>query len=344
MDDLKVVYNMSCVVSVIVPVYNSQQFLLRCIESILVQTFTDFELILIDDGSTDKSGQICDEYAAKDHRIKVIHQGNAGAAAARNQGIFSAVGEYLMFCDSDDMVSSTWIEHLLQYAQNGVLPVGSYCSTCEELGKRTKLSGITEGKAVARSEYYHFSQVGIAGFLCNALYRKDIVINNHILCRVNREQGDFNEDLIFALSYIKNIKYLVYTGYSDYLYNVQATSLSHSYQQYYFEKYAEKYVLWSRFVLENLPLDSARLQKELATRFLYYVVAALQLKTNQWTFHFWKKRYNDFCQIVRSDIVRHCLNLADTSLENKFVIWAIRHRFSKLLWLFFNLVKFKIWL
>ena len=91
-------------VSVIVPVYNVEKYLNRCIDSILNQTFTDFELILIDDGSIDSSGKICDEYAEKDSRIKVIHKKNAGVSAARNTGIDLAIGKYIMFVDSDDYI------------------------------------------------------------------------------------------------------------------------------------------------------------------------------------------------------------------------------------------------
>lgn len=92
-------------ISVIVPVYNVEKFLRRCIDSILAQTFTDFELLLIDDGSKDKSGEICDEYAAKDARIRVFHKQNGGVSSARNLGIDKAQGEWVYFVDSDD-----WIE------------------------------------------------------------------------------------------------------------------------------------------------------------------------------------------------------------------------------------------
>lgn len=92
--------------SVIIPVYNVRNYLPACIESVLSQTFTDFEVILVDDGSTDGSGELCNEYAGKDDRIKVIHQVNSGLSAARNAGIDAALGEYLAFLDSDDYWSS----------------------------------------------------------------------------------------------------------------------------------------------------------------------------------------------------------------------------------------------
>jgi len=89
-------------VSVIVPVYNTERYLRRCIESILHQTYQNFELILVDDGSTDQSRNICSEYADLDKRIKLIHQKNRGVAAARNAALDVATGQYIAFCDSDD--------------------------------------------------------------------------------------------------------------------------------------------------------------------------------------------------------------------------------------------------
>ena len=102
-------------ISVIVPVYNKEKYLNRCIESILGQTFVDFELILIDDGSTDNSGKICDEYAESDLRVVVIHKENAGVCSARNDGINKAVGDYIVFIDGDDLIHNRYLELLYTY-------------------------------------------------------------------------------------------------------------------------------------------------------------------------------------------------------------------------------------
>lgn len=99
-------------ISVIVPVYKVEQYLPRCIDSILAQTFTDFELLLIDDGSPDNSGKICDEYAKKDERIRVFHKENGGVSSARNIGLDNARGEWIAFVDSDDWVNETYFSDL----------------------------------------------------------------------------------------------------------------------------------------------------------------------------------------------------------------------------------------
>ena len=105
-------------VSIIVPVYNVEKYLQRCIESILTQTETDFELLLIDDGSKDKSGLICDEYAQKDKRVNVIHKENGGVSSARNLGIEKANGEWMCFIDADDYVRQDFLSDIQQYLFN----------------------------------------------------------------------------------------------------------------------------------------------------------------------------------------------------------------------------------
>ena len=105
-------------VSIIVPVYQVEKYLRQCIDSILAQTFTDFELILVDDGSKDQSGQICEEYSERDSRICVIHTENRGAAAARNAGLARASGAYIAFVDSDDYLSENMLQRMCEVIQN----------------------------------------------------------------------------------------------------------------------------------------------------------------------------------------------------------------------------------
>lgn len=107
-----------CKLSIIVPVYNVEQYLTKCIESLLAQTLKEIEIILVDDGSTDKSSKICDQYALKDERIKVIHKTNGGLSEARNKGIEAAKGEYLGFLDSDDWVETNFYQYLYKLIQN----------------------------------------------------------------------------------------------------------------------------------------------------------------------------------------------------------------------------------
>lgn len=112
--------------SIIVPIYNVENYIEKCIDSILAQSFSDFELILVDDGSPDRCPQICDDYAERDDRIKVIHKKNGGLSSARNAGLAVAVGEYCWMVDSDDYISTDALEKILPYAdgKNDIVNVG----------------------------------------------------------------------------------------------------------------------------------------------------------------------------------------------------------------------------
>ncbi len=117
-------------ISVIVPVYKCEQYIYRCVNSILNQTFSDFELILVDDGSPDNCGEICEEYAKKDSRIKVIHQVNQGQAAARNNAVKQSQAEWLHFVDSDDVIHPEMLEILYKTATNNNVKI-SMCSAIQ---------------------------------------------------------------------------------------------------------------------------------------------------------------------------------------------------------------------
>lgn len=132
-------------VSIIVPVYNTEQYLPRCIDSILAQTFTDFELILVNDGSTDNSGKICDEYALIDSRIAVVHRENGGANRARETGVKIAKGTWIMFVDSDDFIYKSSLAELVKYTNDKVDII---------IGQIESNSSLIYGK-ISPNEYQH---------------------------------------------------------------------------------------------------------------------------------------------------------------------------------------------
>lgn len=154
---------MSPLVSVIVPVYNVEEYLHRCIDSLINQSYLNLEIILVDDGSTDRSPSICDEYATKDSRIKVIHKKNGGLSSARNIAIDIMCGEYVVFVDSDDYVSCSMIEKFidssLRYKADVVVAnytiVGNYQTKAKakEIEKDYCATGIDIAKAIIRDEY-----------------------------------------------------------------------------------------------------------------------------------------------------------------------------------------------
>lgn len=217
-------------ISIIVPVYKVEQYLPRCIDSILAQTFTDFELLLIDDGSPDNSGSICDEYATKDSRIRVFHKENGGVSSARNIGISNANGKIIMFADSDDDVSSKWCEDLamplLEYV--GIdLTISSF-SKIDSSGNKNKKEIKRELLGQKKKDvFWELHSTYLTPMLWNKAFRRDIIINNNIEFDTQMSHG---EDLVFVMKYIRGCRgdFFV-TDNTTYFYYYRQGSLVHSY-------------------------------------------------------------------------------------------------------------------
>lgn len=190
--------------SVIVPIYNTEKYLHRCIDSVLAQTYQDFELLLIDDGSTDDSATICDEYAAKDERIRVSHKENGGVSDTRNYGLDLAQGKYLMFLDSDDFwLRNDVLEMLIGKAEEYDLDIvrGEY-SAMHEDGSFAWSRGISEKrKQYAERVLYsgEFFEYGIHGefFLPLSMFKRSRIGN------LRFEKGRvFLEDMLFYSTFL----------------------------------------------------------------------------------------------------------------------------------------------
>ncbi|MBR4996627.1 MAG: glycosyltransferase family 2 protein [Bacteroidaceae bacterium] len=185
-------------ISIIVPVYNAEQYIHRCVDSILVQSFTDFELLLIDDGSPDNCGAICDEYAAKDSRVRVLHKENGGVSTARNLGIDQAQGEWVTFIDADDYVHPDFLSSL--YAQHSVdLIVGSF----QSVGSDETWNGILEENNYDASALKEniVSLYSLINFRTpwSKLFRTNIIRENRITFDKRIHIG---EDSLFVLTYL----------------------------------------------------------------------------------------------------------------------------------------------
>ena len=182
-------------ISIIVPIYNSEKYLGRCIDSILSQSFTDFELILVDDGSKDTSPQICDEYASIDKRIRVIHKKNGGVSAARNDGLDIAKGDYITFVDSEDRVDTDYLKCL--YKKNAFdYVIGTFIN--EPYGKIRKLrEKVFIGDGL--KDYISVSYLS-NGYPWGKLFKSNIIKGNSI----RFENIKVYEDLLFCIEYARN--------------------------------------------------------------------------------------------------------------------------------------------
>ena len=192
------------IVSIIVPVYNAEKTIQRCVESILGQDFQDFELLLIDDGSQDASGALCDAFAQRDARVRVLHKENGGVSAARNLGLSQAQGVYLQFLDSDDWITADATTMLVRTAREYQcdLVISDFYRV---VGDRVSHKGdIQEDTVLSREEYAAPMMERPADFyygvLWNKLYRREIVERHHL--RMNPEIS-WCEDFMFNLEYIR---------------------------------------------------------------------------------------------------------------------------------------------
>lgn len=206
-------------VSIIVPVYNAQQSIRRCVDSILNQEFVDYEVILVNDGSTDESGAICDEYAQKDSRIRVIHKENTGVSDSRNIAIKEAKGEYLQFMDSDDWITTDATSLFYKAAkEHGCDMV--IADFYRVVGKRVSHKGdIDIDEVMTREEFASHMMENPADFyygvLWNKFFKRDIVEKYHL--RMD-ENISWCEDFMFNLEYIRHAESIYALGVPVYYY------------------------------------------------------------------------------------------------------------------------------
>lgn len=210
--------------SIIIPAYNAETTIVRCVESILNQTFSDFELIIINDGSTDQTCELLNQLKKEDSRIKIDHQKNKGASSARNRGINISTGDYIIFIDSDDWIDPNYLASfsstpdLFDNLKIGAIAVTNLKDNIEYdlfSNKKNKILNIQSA----------FSEAGLLhnGFSCSKAYNRKIIIENNLRFK---EDISFKEDLIFFLDYLKFCKTIEYIDTTRYHYIVHSNSLS----------------------------------------------------------------------------------------------------------------------
>jgi glycosyltransferase involved in cell wall biosynthesis len=217
-------------ISIIVPVYMNEKYIKRCVESILLQTFTDVELILIDDGSLDSSGRICDEYAKKDTRVRTIHKENGGVSSSRNLGIVNSRGKYVYFVDSDDYLEPYALQTLFDCIERNstdIIIFGfSYIINGEKLNKCKLIEGFFN-KSEFINNFKEFGKEVYYNSPINKLYLRCIIQDNNILFEEGLQVG---EDLLFNLKYFSNCESFYVLNINLYNYYINnPNSLMHRY-------------------------------------------------------------------------------------------------------------------
>lgn len=233
-------------VSIIVPVYNAEKYIEECLYSLIRQTYHDIEIILIDDGSRDHSSEICEKYSLQDSRINLIQQQNAGVSAARNTGIDRARGEYIMFCDSDDVVHPQWVEqHLRAQKENHDSLIVSNVA-------RFFNDSVPENENVkyflSVTDYYSLFIDGLSGYPINKIFIKDIILRYEIRFNKNLPIG---EDVTFVSEYLHHCKNCLKLDNTLYYYRQVETSAVHRYHPRLLEYMLNAFYVRVPFISDN---------------------------------------------------------------------------------------------
>lgn len=223
--------NINTIVSVIVPIYKVEKYIKRCIDSIINQSYKHIEIILVDDGSPDMCGRICDDYSKLDNRIKVIHKSNGGLSDARNYGINVASGEYIIFVDSDDYIETNTIETLINYAKNKSLDVicgNAYRITISDsnsnINKTVLIGGTTEDVITTGEEYIvqciRNRKFSVA--VWTRMYSTKLIKDNNIYFK----KGILHEDENWTPKLLLKAKRVSYCNFTFYNYIIRDDSIT----------------------------------------------------------------------------------------------------------------------
>lgn len=261
--------NKNFLVSIIIPVYNTEKFLCECLDTVLNQTYKNLEIILIDDGSIDNSGKICDEYAKIDNRIKVIHQNNQGVSAARNRGICIAKGEWITFVDSDDLIELDYIEVVVKYLQK---------YSPDILLNSVKRDNIKECELINFKPLIFNKQEALMELVKGTLFHWGPYASfyNSQICKKNKfePQISYGEDLLFKYNFIKTCNSIVYLPLIKYFYAYREDSACNSYNLY--KKIDDLKVL--RFIIKEEKkgsvISKTLFYNEFIPRLITYVIQA----------------------------------------------------------------------
>lgn len=213
-------------ISIVVPIYNKEKYLNKCLDTIINQTYRDLEIILVDDGSTDNSPQICDDYAQKDERVVVIHKPNGGLSTARNAGLSSAHGDYITFVDSDDYIELDTYEYVANAVKNNEDVILFREKLVDLNGNILNIEGDTPTDKV-----YYTNQDFLADLIikkqtngcCDKVYKKETL--GDLRFEENRHHG---EDVLFNIQFLTRVKSVAYVDSIKYSYVSNVDSITHS--------------------------------------------------------------------------------------------------------------------
>lgn len=270
-------------VSIIMPVYNSEEYLDKAVESVISQDFDSFELVLVDDGSTDKSGLICDSYKEKYDNIKVIHKKNGGICSARNAGLDVAVGEYIGFCDNDDLYLPGLIKDNYILAKKNNVDLMRYAKIKRlerEDGKVWETISKIEDMYIDSSHFFeHYDNIRREDTIWTGFYRREIIQTYNIRFDERFRYG--SEDLNFNLCFLKHCKKLGFNSRAYYSWTQRDTrSTSRNFKRDYLKKNMINMQLEYEFMKETCrePIDSVMKNVFLINSYVHPIIDYMAIK------------------------------------------------------------------
>lgn len=284
-------------VSIIIPAYNSEVTIARCLESIIKQTYKDFECIVVNDGSNDNTSKICHQYAASDERLKVIDKNNGGVSSARNAGIDSAIGEWITFIDSDDYIDSTYLEHFASQLDDVDIVFSS--SYIIENGNQIKVKSnhinyngkLVNGAKTLNELYFN----GYTNMPWGKFFKADIIHSNNLDFDPRYQYG---EDILFTLSFLELAAKMKVAPISGYHYIVNPNSLAR-------RKYPmESIIEWNDLLIEKYKSISSRFAEP------YYIDEIISDNYTYFTFY-----------LVH--------NILDSNFQNKEKVEKLQHIYKR---------------
>ena len=314
---------MNDLISVIVPIYNVEKYINQCIDSIINQTYKNLEIILVDDGSPDNCGRICDEYAKKDSRIKVVHKENGGVCSARNIGMEKSTGKWIAFIDSDDWIENKYFEIILNEAKKEDVDIVICGYNKIWKNKVEKINASGENINYNSREYLikSLNPQTCFGFCPMRLIKKesigDIRFNQNIVV---------GEDALFNIQISKNINKAVLLKQALYNYRNNSNSVVKRYDTNYADKYLDSMKLNRAYIFENY------IEKDVIQNYYNFVAFHVMLIAVNYCYHPDNKEKNkrkllkEICNISELKEGIEKSNYDNISLTRKITLFTLKHK------------------
>lgn len=331
-------------VSVIIPVYNAEKFIDKCLKSVIKQTYSNLEVIIINDGSKDGSKEICEKYAKKDFRIKLINKENGGVSSSRNLGIKESNGDYLMFIDSDDWIELNTVQCYIDVLKNNYPDIiqSNYFfnyDNREVINNKEARDGLLNSsnnelkKAIFSISYSNFNNFGSIRWICGKFYKSSLIKNNNIFLNENiylLEDGIFNLKIFDYSSKIEFINIPLYH------YRQLATSASNRYNYDQLNQYD--------LVLEELlPIAQKSSLVDFYNNTAFeFLITYISRTCNNNSFDK-KEIYSLISSVINSDKYKKCvynLNKKTLSKKEKIIRFFVKNKMIKILYIMSKINKF----